>query len=87
VRPGGCREASKQRMDVSKLKMPEIRALSLRYFNTEITKEKNTYIQTSRLENPEDLQLHRNHEQSPVFDCDVALCTIQNVLLVISNLT
>jgi hypothetical protein len=26
-------------------------------------REKNTYIQTSRLENPEELQLHQNHEK------------------------
>jgi hypothetical protein len=45
-------------------------------------KKKNTYSQTSRLENPEELQLHH-----PVFDCAVALCTMQNALLVISNLT
>jgi hypothetical protein len=48
---------------------------------------KNTYSQTSRLETPEELQLHQNHEKIPVFDCAVALCTMQNKLLVISNLT
>jgi hypothetical protein len=47
--------------------------------------KKNTYSQTSRLETPEGLQLHQNHD--PVFDCAVALCTMQNALLVISNLT
>jgi hypothetical protein len=26
-------------------------------------KEKNTYSQTSRFENPEELQLHQNHEK------------------------
>jgi hypothetical protein len=26
-------------------------------------REKNTYSQTSRLENPEELQLHHNHEE------------------------
>jgi hypothetical protein len=26
-------------------------------------KEKNTYSQTSRLENPKELQLHQNHEK------------------------
>jgi hypothetical protein len=26
-------------------------------------REKNTYSQTSRLENPEELQLHQNHEK------------------------
>jgi hypothetical protein len=26
-------------------------------------REKNTYSQTSRLENPEELQLHHNHEK------------------------
>jgi hypothetical protein len=50
-------------------------------------REKNTYSQTSRLENPEELQLHHNHEKNAVFDCAVALCTMQNELLVISNLT
>jgi hypothetical protein len=47
----------------------------------------NAYSQTSRLENPEELQLHHNHEKIPVFDCAVALCTMKNALLVISNLT
>jgi hypothetical protein len=28
---------------------------------------KNTYSQTSRLENPEELQLHQNHEKITVF--------------------
>jgi hypothetical protein len=46
----------------------------------------NKYSQTSRLENPEELQLHHNDENFPVFDCAVALCTMQNALLVISNL-
>jgi hypothetical protein len=41
-------------------------------------KEKNTYSQTSRLENPEELQLNHNHEKNPSFDCSVALCTTQN---------
>jgi hypothetical protein len=50
-------------------------------------RKQNTYSQTSRLENPEELQLHHNHEKFPVFDCAVALCTMQNKLLVISNLT
>jgi hypothetical protein len=45
------------------------------------------YSQTSLLENPEKLQLHQNHGKNPVFDCAVALCTMQNALLVIiSNL-
>jgi hypothetical protein len=48
---------------------------------------KKTYSQTSRLENPKGLQLHHNHKKNPVFDCAVALCTMQNALLVISNLT
>jgi hypothetical protein len=30
-------------------------------------KDKYTYSQTSRLENPEELQLHHNHEKNPVF--------------------
>jgi hypothetical protein len=41
-------------------------------------RKKNTYSQTSRLETPEELQLHQNHEKNPVFDCAVALCTMQN---------
>jgi hypothetical protein len=40
VRSGGCREASKQRMYVSKLTMPEIRALCLFYLKTEIAKQR-----------------------------------------------
>jgi hypothetical protein len=44
-----------------------------------------THSQTSRLENPEELQLHHNHNNS-FFGCDVALCTMKNALLVISNL-
>jgi hypothetical protein len=51
------------------------------------TREKKTFSQTSRLENPEELQLLHNHEKNPVFECAVALCTIQNALLVISDLT
>jgi hypothetical protein len=31
--------------------------------NRKREKEKNTYSQTSRLENPEELQLHHNHEK------------------------
>jgi hypothetical protein len=30
-------------------------------------REKNTYSQTSRLENPEEFQLHHNHENLPCF--------------------
>jgi hypothetical protein len=48
---------------------------------------KNTYSQTSRLENPEVLQLHHNHKKIPVFECDLALCAMKNELLVISYLT
>jgi hypothetical protein len=47
---------------------------------------KKLYSQTSRLKTPEELQLHHNHEKF-YFDCAVALCTMQNALLVISNLT
>jgi hypothetical protein len=36
--PAAAVKLQKQRMDVSKLTMPEIRALSLHYFNTEIPK-------------------------------------------------
>jgi hypothetical protein len=52
--------------------------------NEQKEREKNAYSQTSRLETPEEFQLH---EKFPVFDCAVALCTMQNALLVISNLT
>jgi hypothetical protein len=38
---------------------------------------RNTYSQTSWLENPEELQLDHNHEQF-LFDCSVALCTMQD---------
>jgi hypothetical protein len=31
--------------------------------NKKREREKNTYSQTSRLENPEELQLHHNHEK------------------------
>jgi hypothetical protein len=39
---------------------------------------KKTYSLTSRLETPEELQLHHNHEKNPVLDCAVALCTTRN---------
>jgi hypothetical protein len=55
--------------------------------NEQKEREKNAYSQTSRLETPEELQLHHNPKKNPVFDCAVALCTMQNALLVISNLT
>jgi hypothetical protein len=55
--------------------------------HNEQKERKNTYSQTSRLETPEELQLNRNHEKNPFVDCDAALCTMQNALLVISNLT
>jgi hypothetical protein len=48
---------------------------------------KNPYSKTSRLENLEELKLHHYNEKSCCFDCAVALCTIQNALLVISDLT
>jgi hypothetical protein len=35
-------------------------------------------IQTSRLQNPNELQLHTIITKIPVFDCAVALCTMQN---------
>jgi hypothetical protein len=50
-------------------------------------REKKTYIQKSRLKNQKELQLHHNYKKNPVFDCAVALCTMQNALLVKSNLT
>jgi hypothetical protein len=49
--------------------------------------KKEKYSQTSQLENPEEIRLHHNHDNFPVFDCAVALFTFQNVLLVISNVT
>jgi hypothetical protein len=55
--------------------------------NEQKERKKNAYSQTSRLETPEELQLHHNHERFLFFDCAVALCTMQNALLVISNLT
>jgi hypothetical protein len=50
-------------------------------------KERKKNIQLDRPENPEELQLHHNHEEILFFDCAVALCRMQNALLVISNLT
>jgi hypothetical protein len=47
---------------------------------------KNKCSQTSRLETPEELLLNHKHEKF-LFDCAVALCTMQNALLVISNFT
>jgi hypothetical protein len=44
--------------------------------------KKYTHSQASQLENPKELQLHK----IPVFNCAVALCTMQNALLVIGNL-
>jgi hypothetical protein len=51
--------------------------------------KKNTYSQTSRLENPEELQLHHNHEKFLFLTVLLLLAqfTMQNALLVISNLT
>jgi hypothetical protein len=54
--------------------------------NEQKEREKNTYSQSSRLENPEELQLHHNHEKI-LFKCAVALCTMKNALSVISYLT
>jgi hypothetical protein len=47
----------------------------------------NTYSQTSRLETPGGASATPQSRKNPVFDCAVALCTMQNALLVISNLT
>jgi Neuraminidase (sialidase) len=55
--------------------------------NEQKREEKKTISQTSRLENPDELQLHLNQEKLLFFDCAVALCTIRNGLLVTSNLT
>jgi hypothetical protein len=41
-------------------------------------KRKHTYSQTSRLEKTKKLQIDHNHQKNPVFDCAVALCTMQN---------
>jgi hypothetical protein len=41
---------------------------------------------TSRLEKREVFQLHHNQEKV-MFNCAVALCTMQNAVLMISNLT
>jgi hypothetical protein len=63
---------------------------NVRKFNilkqTNKEREKTKRSQTSQLENPEELRLHHHREKS-CFDCAVALCTMQNALLVISNLT
>jgi hypothetical protein len=50
-------------------------------------KKKEAWSQTSRLKNPEELQLHQNHEQILFFDCSAVLCTMKNVSYVIRNLT
>jgi hypothetical protein len=54
--------------------------------NEQKEREKIHTVGPAGLKNPEELQLHHNNE-NPVFDCDVALCTMQSALLVISNLT
>jgi hypothetical protein len=41
-------------------------------------REKYIYIQTSWLENPEELQLHHNHEKIQFLIVAVALCAMQN---------
>jgi hypothetical protein len=41
----------------------------------------------ARIEKTEELQLHHKHEKFLFFGCAVALCAIQNGLLVISILT
>jgi hypothetical protein len=45
--------------------------------NEQKERKENKYSQTSQLENPEELQLHYNHEQV-LFFCAIALCTMQN---------
>jgi hypothetical protein len=50
--------------------------------NEQKEREKNTYIQTSRLENPEELQLHHNHENSCFWLC---CCSLHNEKLVIGD--
>jgi hypothetical protein len=51
-------------------------------------REKNAYSQASRLETPEELQLHYNHEKFMFLTVLLlfAQCKMQNELLVISNL-
>jgi hypothetical protein len=49
--------------------------------------EKNTCSQTSRLETSEEPSATPQSRKNPVFDCAVALCSMQNALVVISNLT
>jgi hypothetical protein len=48
-------------------------------------KEKNEYSQISRLENPEELQLHHNHER--LMFLTVLLLFAKNESLVVRNLT
>jgi hypothetical protein len=40
---------------------------------------KNTYSQTSRLETPEELQLHQNQEEFLFLTVLLLFCTMQNV--------
>jgi hypothetical protein len=48
-------------------------------------KEENTYSPTSRFEKIGDAFATPQPRKIPVFDCDVALCTMRNELLVISD--
>jgi hypothetical protein len=44
--------------------MPGLHNLQMSKQNEQKEREKNAYSQTSRLETPEELQLHQNHENS-----------------------
>jgi hypothetical protein len=48
-------------------------------------REKNAYSQTSRLETPEELQLHHNHEKNPVLDLALMKLSIQRAFRTISE--
>jgi hypothetical protein len=50
-------------------------------------REKIKSVRPAGLKTRRELQLHHNHEKFLIFDCAVALCTMQNAFLVISNLT
>jgi hypothetical protein len=48
---------------VSGRRMSGLHYLQMSKHNDQKEREKNAYSQTSRLENPEELQLHHNHEK------------------------
>jgi hypothetical protein len=55
--------------------------------NEQKEKKKYTKSKTSRLQNPEVLQLHQNHEKFLFMTVLLLFFTMQNALLVISNWT